>query len=186
MAQRNIYLAGPEVFLPNATAIGEAKIALCAEFGFRGLYPAAGTVPQELTPPQVAAFLYRKCIAMMQQADLFIANMTPFRGPSADLGTAFELGYLTALGKPAFAYCNDPASLVERTRSFDAAVHFDAARQVWVDGEGLLVEDFQHYDNLMVAVGLAAPVVLRDVPHAERYTDLGGLRACLELARGRA
>jgi nucleoside 2-deoxyribosyltransferase len=34
-----IYLAGPEVFLPNANDIGAAKAALCAEAGFEGVFP---------------------------------------------------------------------------------------------------------------------------------------------------
>ena len=33
------YLAGPEVFLPEAVAIGQRKKQLCAKYGFEGLYP---------------------------------------------------------------------------------------------------------------------------------------------------
>ena len=31
-----IYLAGPEVFLPDAVQIGQAKKRLCAAYGFEG------------------------------------------------------------------------------------------------------------------------------------------------------
>ena len=34
-----IYLAGPEVFLPNATEIGEQKKRICEERGCVGVYP---------------------------------------------------------------------------------------------------------------------------------------------------
>ena len=34
-----IYLAGPEVFLREAVAIGREKVAICAELGLEGLYP---------------------------------------------------------------------------------------------------------------------------------------------------
>jgi nucleoside 2-deoxyribosyltransferase len=34
-----VYLAGPEVFLPDAIAIGNKKKRLCTEFGFEGLFP---------------------------------------------------------------------------------------------------------------------------------------------------
>ena len=31
-----IYLAGPDVFLPNAIEVGKKKKAICEEFGFEG------------------------------------------------------------------------------------------------------------------------------------------------------
>ena len=34
-----VYLAGPDVFLPNAAAIGAAKVALARRYGFEGLFP---------------------------------------------------------------------------------------------------------------------------------------------------
>ena len=40
-----IYLAGPGVFRPDALEQGERLKALCAEFGFIGLYPLDKQVP---------------------------------------------------------------------------------------------------------------------------------------------
>ncbi|MDF1764445.1 MAG: nucleoside 2-deoxyribosyltransferase, partial [Oleibacter sp.] len=34
---QRIYLAGPEVFLPDATLVGEQKKQLCRQYGFEGL-----------------------------------------------------------------------------------------------------------------------------------------------------
>ncbi len=34
-----IYLAGPDVFLPDAVDIGRRKVQLCARHGLAGLYP---------------------------------------------------------------------------------------------------------------------------------------------------
>jgi nucleoside 2-deoxyribosyltransferase len=34
-----IYLAGPDVFLPDAVDIGRRKVELCARHGLIGLYP---------------------------------------------------------------------------------------------------------------------------------------------------
>ena len=42
---------------------------------------------------------------MMDEADAIIANLTPFRGPSADAGTVYELGYMAGL-QPEFAKRN--------------------------------------------------------------------------------
>jgi len=33
------YLAGPDVFLPNAVEHAARKVAICQRFGFRGLPP---------------------------------------------------------------------------------------------------------------------------------------------------
>src|ERR1041384_7723346 len=85
-----IYLAGPDVFLPDAIKIGRRKAAICARHGVSGLYPLDNTV------------------------DLIIANLTPFRGPSADAGTVYELGYMAGRDKLCFAYSNDPADYAER------------------------------------------------------------------------
>ena len=37
----SLYLAGPDVFHPDAAGLGRAKQALCAAYGFRGLYRAS-------------------------------------------------------------------------------------------------------------------------------------------------
>jgi nucleoside 2-deoxyribosyltransferase len=37
-------------------------------------------------------------------------NCSPFRGVSLDAGTAYEIGYACALGKPVFGYSNVLAS----------------------------------------------------------------------------
>jgi nucleoside 2-deoxyribosyltransferase len=35
----NVYLAGPDVFLPDAVEIGRIKADLCGRYGFKGLFP---------------------------------------------------------------------------------------------------------------------------------------------------
>ena len=53
----------------------------------------------------------------MIAADAIIANLTPFRGPSADAGTVYELGYMAGRGKLCLGYCNDPAVLCRSRRA---------------------------------------------------------------------
>ena len=43
-----IYLAGPDVFLPDAVDIGRRKAEICARHGVTGLYPLDNAV--ELRP----------------------------------------------------------------------------------------------------------------------------------------
>ena len=37
-----VYLAGPDVFLPEYAEVGRAKQALCARYGLDGHYPGDG------------------------------------------------------------------------------------------------------------------------------------------------
>ena len=88
----SVYLAGPDVFLPDAVEAGRRRVALCAEYGFIGLNPAdndllPGTVP-------TATAIYQNNLDLLQRADLGIFNLSPFRAPGAGAGVAFDLGYL--------------------------------------------------------------------------------------------
>src|SRR5579871_489404 len=101
VGKAKIYLAGPDVFLPDPKRMGMLKKRLCAEHGFEGLYPFDNDVPPGQGMDRV---IYRANITMIRQSDLGIFNLTPFHGPSADVGTVFELGMMAGLGKPVFGY----------------------------------------------------------------------------------
>src|SRR5687768_8912058 len=100
-----VYLAGPEVFLDSALEVGQRKKAICAANGLDGLFPLDKEIQGvEKSPPDLARAIYEANIGLMLQADLLIANITPFRGPSMDAGTAFEIGFCAARKLPVFAY----------------------------------------------------------------------------------
>ncbi len=50
---KKIYLAGPDVFLPNAIEEGERLKALCEEYGYEGLFPMDNIISGE-TPTEIA------------------------------------------------------------------------------------------------------------------------------------
>src|SRR5690349_14286437 len=139
-----IYLAGPEVFLPNAREIGEAKQRLCAERGITGLFPLDQDVANPGSKSAWADAIFRKNVELMDSADAVIANMTPFRGISMDGGTAFEMGYMRARGKLVLGYTNAAGTYVRR------AIEAGIARSEMpsVDELGLSVESFDLADNL--------------------------------------
>jgi nucleoside 2-deoxyribosyltransferase len=177
---RSVYLAGPEVFLPDAVEIGRRKQQLCAAHGFVGLYPLDNEI---VAAPgaRTDKLIYDANKAMMQHADIGICNLTPFRGPGADAGTVFELGLMVGLGKPVFAYTNDAADYVHRVEVFAPG-----SRQGLRDPHGLEVEDFGNFDNLMlewsVRESCAHPIVRHAAAAAELYRDLTGFEQCLRLA----
>ena len=158
-----VYLAGPEVFLPNATQAGEDKKRQIDEmnatqgwpFRLVGLYPLDNEIPDFKPNSRTALRIYRANIAMMDRADAVVANMVRFRGPGMDGGTAFEMGYMRGLGKPVFAYydtkpfygASEPAGLY--AAKVARHVGRDPASPA-LDVDGLLIEDFGMADNLMM------------------------------------
>lgn len=176
-----IYLAGPEVFLPDAIAIGARKKELCRKYGFTGLFPFDNEVGPEAD--RVDRLIFRANVELIEQSDLGICNLTPFRGVSADVGTVFELGLLTGLGKPTFGYSNVADDLLNRTlRTGDVVRDGD----VWRDRDRMSVEDFGNADNLMIDACLASqghPIVRVAAGAGEQFHDLRGFETCLQQAR---
>src|SRR5258708_36844869 len=82
---------------------------------------------------------------MMIEADAIIANLTPFRGPGADPGTVYELGYMVGIGKLCLGYSNDPSTYADRVRQFTAATSRDGRL---ADAQGLTVGAFGLTANL--------------------------------------
>jgi nucleoside 2-deoxyribosyltransferase len=177
-----VYLAGPDVFLPDSLAMAARKRAICAAHGLTGIFPvdnhpahpAEGDAPRWL-------WIYRRNEAHMRDADAVIANLTPFRGPSADAGTVYELGFMRALGKKVLGYSNVAADFVPRTLGFLGATAMRDAGGRWRDAAAMAVEDFGLADNLMIDGGIheaGGLFVRREVPEAERWSDLAGFEAC--------
>ena len=138
------YLAGPDVFRPDAGQWAEAARALCLEYAIEALIPLDGDATD-------AAGIYIQNVAMIEAADVVLANLRPFRGVEPDSGTSFEMGYAAALGKPIVAYLPSLAPQVQRLLGVpEAPLQFVQGR--WVDAEGLTVEDFDLPVNLMLAV----------------------------------
>jgi nucleoside 2-deoxyribosyltransferase len=184
MLRPRIYLAGPEVFLPDPKAAGEAKRALCAAAGFEGVFPLDAVLKLEgLDPAEKARTIGMADEDLIHGCDLLIANLTPFRGVSGDIGTAYEAGYARALGKPVFGYTNVAADY--RTR----AAQFRADKGAWPDfGDTIEVEmeDFGLAENLMLDTAIRASggtLVRTIVPAGQELTDLTGFSRCLEQAR---
>lgn len=162
-----IYLAGPEVFLPEPVRAGEGKKALIEEmnrthrwpFALAGLYPMDNEVPDFRPDRETGLRIYRANIRMMDRAHFIAANMVRFRGPGMDAGTAFEMGYMRGLGKPVYAYyeaepfygqAEEAGVYADRVSRFHGLDPDHPGRDV----DGLSVEDFAMADNLMMVGAL--------------------------------
>jgi nucleoside 2-deoxyribosyltransferase len=122
---------------------------------------------------------------MMIEADAIIANLTPFRGPGADAGTVYELGYMAGRGKLCLGYSNDSSSYADRVREFSKVNSRDGRL---VDASGLTVEDFGLTDNLMMIHALdlhgCALVTPLQAP-ADIWHDFTAFESCVRMAAER-
>lgn len=181
-----IYLAGPEVFHPEARRIGDEKQAICAAAGLEGAYPLDNALDLSgLDKADQAREIALANEALMRSCDALIANVTPFRGTSMDVGTAYEVGFMRGLGRPVFGYTNvasDYATRCERYRTGPRHA-FDA------DQADLDIEEFDLPENLMIAVAVAESglpmVVAQSGDVTPALDDFSVFRACVTLVAGR-
>ncbi len=172
-----IYLAGPEVFLPDPLGMGAAKKAVCSRHGMTGVYPLDAPAPMPSGPPDWRR-IHAANEAHIQGCDALVANLTPFRGVAADPGTVFELGYMRGLGRPVFGYTHEPSDYRQRVTG---ALGTDGR---WRDADGLEIEDFGLAENLMLEGAiLASGGVLLRAETARGWGDLTVFERCLMAVR---
>jgi nucleoside 2-deoxyribosyltransferase len=180
-----VYLAGPDVFLPDPIAVGEKKKLACERHGLEGVYPFDAESPVDERSRRDTGFLIseanerliRSCVAV-------IANMTPFRGVSADVGTVYEMGYARGLGLVVFAYTNVAVGFADRTRlALGPSARRDEKGGLR-DADDMLIEEFDLMDNLMLEGGIRASggqLVVEAAPTGEVFNYLGAFETCVRL-----
>jgi len=167
-----VYLAGYEVFFESdkAAAIAQAKKHVCASWGLEGVFPGDVELSHDLPDALRAAEIYSKDVELMRTCDAICANLTPFRGLSADAGTCWELGHFVGAGKPAVAYTNESRTYEERVPSDMLA---DAAVSPPVDVWGIKVDMQGEPDNCMMTRGVAhLSIADASLPGLEMLEDL--------------
>ena len=141
------YMAGPDVFLQNAQEKADEVRALCRQHGVEPLIPADNDsqLSHASTEEALSLQIFRKNVALIDRAELVFANLEPFRGPSADVGTVWEIGYAFSQGKKIFAYSSAISHYLTRVSPRPTV-----EGESWIDEEGMLVENFGLFDNLMI------------------------------------
>lgn len=171
MSIHRLYLAGPDVFRPDAIVHGQRLVATCAEFGFDAVFPLDPTVSQgESSQREVATRIYEHNIAHIDACDAVLANLDFFRGPEPDSGTCFEVGYAVAKGKTVIGYVPEQGTFAERIRRR----YPQAVGQGLVDAAGWQLEEFGLPLNLML--GVPGRIVVGDLRAALQAlpAQLGG------------
>lgn len=189
-ARPKVYLAGPEVFLRNAVEAGAAKVEICARYGLEGKYPLdAQPDLGDLAPAERAHAIARANEGLVGECAAVIANLTPFRGPGADTGTAYEVGYARGRGLPVFGYSNHHLPFFDRVRKFNAKPlkHRPGSEptMAFEDSDKMGVEQFGLADNLMVIGAIhesGGGIVVGRTKRRDRYTDLSAFEICVRKA----
>lgn len=135
-----IYLAGPTVFRPDARQEGERLKAICAACSCEGLFPLDLPGPGDRDPESAAHFIHYSCLSMLSRCQAAVADLSPFRGPHVDDGTALEIGFAYARGIPVVGYTTERNPLIARIPNTNG-------REV----DGTLVEDHGQPFNAMIA-----------------------------------
>ncbi len=178
-----VYLAGPDVFLPDAAAWLQRKKAICAGFSLTGVSPLD---PMADEPAEWANLPEWRRIALRNEAHIrscavVVANLTPFRGPSADVGTVYEVGFARGLGMKVFGYATVAAAFLDRTLSSVGGGR-QAPDGSWCDLDGMLVEQFGLFDNLMIEAGISDSGGMLIHEDQDRWNDLTVFERCVQAA----
>lgn len=175
-----VYLAGPDVFEPRPVERGEQLKAICTKHGLTGLFPLDNSIATD-EPGSIAhaAAIRTANMELIASCDAILANMTPFRGPSMDVGTAYEMGAGAALGKVVVGYTTDGGKaypekvgrVLALKRAEDGHLRDEAGMSVEEFGvkEGGLV------DNLMLSCGVQKMCL----------SEEEGLRAIADILNGK-
>lgn len=158
-----IYLAGPDVFRPDAEAWIAYVRALCEKYGFKPLTPLDH---KDVT----AEGIFKANIELIKKAQIVVANLDPFRGPEPDSGTAFELGFAHALGKKIVGYVSHFDTTIERVAIAEGKALRSEEGKTF-DSQGRFIEGFGLPVNLMIGV----PAQIME----------GGLEECLVAIKAR-
>jgi nucleoside 2-deoxyribosyltransferase len=124
----------------------------------------------------------------MREADAIVANLTPFYGPGADSGTAYEVGFMEALGKPVFGYMNVTEPYFDRVKTFWGGNLADDGTGAFRDPLKMEAENFGLMENLMLDWAVRAVPGRRWALHAtdesERYSSLKAFEAAVRIMAG--
>lgn len=116
---KKIYIAGPQVFLPDPAAHFTYAADLCARLGVQALIPYDPLIT-------TLEAIYNHNVQLLREADGLVADILPFRGSEPDSGTCWELGWMAALGKPCAVYSFDRRALgTKQLRYFRALGYAD-------------------------------------------------------------
>lgn len=173
-----VFLAGPDLWFPDAATHLEDMAEVCRASGLTARF-ARTDLNETVRSEVMAREIYANALQAVRGSDALIANLTPWRGPNADPGAAFEMGFASALGKPVLAYMNvtneDDADYRSRVEAMVGAVPGDDGR--WFDMDDGEIEDLALPENVMLWAEARRFFI---IVTSEPFSDTTGLSLCLD------
>jgi nucleoside 2-deoxyribosyltransferase len=133
-----IYLAGPSVFSADWQAQAAAMKAACERRGAIGLYPFDNELVRPADPFEHGLAIFARDRDSVLECDGVVADFSPFRGASADVGTVWEFAFAQGVGKAVAAFSSDRRDYRDRLPEF------------WTPSATEDVEAFGMADGLML------------------------------------
>src|ERR1700687_1361058 len=90
-----IYLAGPDVFLPDAVDIGRRKVELCMRHGLIGLYPLENAVDRAATDASLQIFRGNVCLGYSNDPSSYADRVREFTDVNSRDGRLVDAAGLT-------------------------------------------------------------------------------------------
>lgn len=149
MHHLDVYWATPLVFSPQSEPI------IAAEKQRLQAWAHEQGVALQLLSPIDTALEQNCCVdesiflsntAMIAQAQVVVADVSPFRSLEPDVGTAMQIGMATAQGKSVYLYSNQAQTSLQDAYQ----AQMDAQGYVNFNGHPTQVENFGHPINLML------------------------------------
>lgn len=153
IANKRVYLAGPDVFEQDAIERGKTYVQYAKDRQLIGLYPLDNVI--DPTKKEIDYEIYRLNRELIDSADYVVANLNDFRGYEPDSGTVWEVAYALAKGKCVIGYMNENTSILDRIKRNQEVVKKDS---YYFDNNGKMIEDFGKPLNLMLQHSLTALV----------------------------
>jgi nucleoside 2-deoxyribosyltransferase len=168
MPKPRVYLAGPMIFARDPEIFFGPMKRICAEVGLDGVSPLDNQIALEgvAAGEDLNRAIYLADENLMRTLDAAILCLDPFRGGTEmDPGTAYETGFLKALGKPMTGWTQCPETYAEKVRTwsrdvFQAELNAEpvakggATSGLLRDKDGVMVHSDGCVQNLMVVEGI--------------------------------
>jgi|GEM_PF-2663063 nucleoside 2-deoxyribosyltransferase len=107
-----IYLAGPDVFAPNAEELGKTKKDICSKYDCDAHFPLDNEFEDS---KNLDYAIVNANMKLIRECDIILANLNNFRGskkhPACDSGTAWECGYAYGNRKIVIGYTSNESSV---------------------------------------------------------------------------
>ncbi len=148
-----IYLAGPMVFYPDPEATFRAMKRICARYRLEGVAPTDNQIALQGIKPGKALIrdIVKADIALMDRMDTGLFCMDGFRrAPDMDPGTAFEIGYMAAQGKPLCGWTVEGRSYPVKIADYFKRVYGEPLRATPVNSKGGTSGDKRDPDGILV------------------------------------